>query len=292
MKKQKSFAYLFVLTGLLVLKKLQILMKRCWLSCHWRELQELPVAWRTLKLKRLHSNQCRISENSTHSLDITINGWLQEAQYPWLNENALFGDMLMCARLCFQLCFYLWGEWHKQQAFYFIQLWLHSDTQWWAVDNSGGSRRSFPKFPPGISPTPVLHPPLPAIPRWWSQGRCWGRGGHGACFRESFEALLLFRSYTGASFFLGFCRFLDQHQFTQGMVSPHAGDIWVSCTGGLGHYRLQNQSGLLCSRHGSRASVALCAVKHKNFIGTKQVKFWIYWFYLNTLIQEGTACGK
>lgn len=79
-----------------------------------------------------------------------------------------------CGDMCRWLfrVIYLRTEWHKQQAFYIIQLWLHSDSQRWAVDYRGGGRRSFPSSSMWICPAPIDPPSPLAQSEWRSWGRC------------------------------------------------------------------------------------------------------------------------
>lgn len=136
--------------------------------------------------------------------------------------------------------FYLWGKWNKQQAFYIIQLWLHSDSQRWAVDYSGGGSDSIPLFSPCVRPMPVDPLPPLAEPRW--------RPGSGRRFRRCSEAFLLLRGY--AEFIGFFLRFhswtlFDQNKLTKGMLASYTGDILVLPIGRGRHDGLQDQSGHL-----------------------------------------------
>lgn len=136
--------------------------------------------------------------------------------------------------------FYLWGEWNKQQAFYIIQLWLHSDSQRWAVDYSGGGSDSIPLFSPCVRPMPVDPLPPLAEPRW--------RPGSGRRFRRCSEAFLRLRGY--AEFIGFFLRFhswtlFDQNKLTKGMLASYTGDILVLPIGRGRHDGLQDQSGHL-----------------------------------------------
>lgn len=138
---------------------------------------------------------------------------------------------------------YLGAERHKQQAFYIIQLWLHSDSQRWAVDYRGGGRRSFPPSSMWISPAPVNPPP----PLAQSQRR--SRGRRAEALRRLgayvFHVRLRFRHRRQVVF--------HQDQVTQRMLASQTGDV-SGVTGTGGHYRLQDQPGL---GDGGRVRVAI-----------------------------------
>lgn len=164
---------------------------------------------------------------------------------------------------------YLRAEWHKQQAFHIIQLWLHSDSQRWAVQHRGGGSCSFPLSSPRICPASIDPLPPLVVPRWWSWGRRCGRGSHRHCCRCYSEALLCVRGYTdGIGFFLGLHTWsiLDKHKLTKGMLAPYTGDIWFVLTGSVGHYGLQDQSGLSLISDSSRDEVTLSAGRQKRII--------------------------
>lgn len=165
--------------------------------------------------------------------------------------------------------FYLWGERHKQQAFYIIHLRLHSDRQRRAVDSRGVGCCSFPLSSTGICPTSVHPFPPLAEPKRRSRGRRWGIRSHRFSFRRQpyFKALLHLRGCTGAiAFFLGF----NKHKLTKGMFASYAGHIWVRVifAGRVRHYGLQYQSGLLSIWWRSRGTMTVRTVRHtKNNIG-------------------------
>lgn len=143
-----------------------LLMVACyWETGLWCETPVLPVNKGNIKLLyylgrqiNIRSSQaCEglgvkrgISEHTPHQLELKSSQMCK-----WL-----FGEI------------YLRAERHKQQAFYIIQLWLHSDSQWWAVDYRGGGRRSFPPFSMWICPAPINPPPPPLVQsQWRSRGR-------------------------------------------------------------------------------------------------------------------------
>lgn len=157
---------------------------------------------------------------------------------------------------------YLWAEWHKQQAFHIIQLWLHSDSQRWAVQHRGGGSRSFPLSSPRICPASVDPLPPLAVPRRRSWGGLCGRRSRrnrcGCCS----EALLCVRGYTDRmGFFLGLHTqmILDKNKLTEGMLAPYTGDILFILSGLVGHYGLKDRSGLLLISDSSRDKVIFSA---------------------------------